>query len=43
MFFSNKLLDAINLLSNDKFGKLFENLKKGISEAFEYFIKWMFQ
>ncbi|GES87987.1 hypothetical protein GLOIN_2v1761399 [Rhizophagus clarus] len=35
MFFSNELLDIVNSLSNDEFGKLFENMENGITKALQ--------
>ncbi|RIB20258.1 hypothetical protein C2G38_2035381 [Gigaspora rosea] len=41
MFFADKLLEALDTLSNEEFGILFDSLEKGISKALNYFEKWV--
>ncbi len=41
IFFADKLLEALNMLLSNKFGKLFDDLKHGISKVYEYFKKWI--
>ncbi len=40
MFFADELLEALDVLSSEEFGVLFDNLEKGIIKALEYFEKW---
>ena len=43
MFFSDQLLEAMDLLSNEEFGILFNSLEHGITKALESFQKWFSQ
>ena len=43
MFFSDQLLEAVDLLSNEEFETLFDNLEHGITSALESFQKWFSQ
>lgn len=43
MFFSDQLLEAVDLLSNEEFDNLFNNLELGILAALEHFEKWLLQ
>lgn len=41
MFFANELLEALDALTSEEYGILFENLEKGITKALDYFEKWL--
>ncbi|CAB5182836.1 unnamed protein product [Rhizophagus irregularis] len=41
MFFADELSEAVEILSNDEFEELFNNLENGINTAYEYFEKWL--
>ena len=43
MFFSDQLLEAVDLLSDEEFETLFDNLEHGITSALESFQKWFSQ